>query len=184
MKKLRFTQRACSTKSSGFKTPNSSLKEMYWSFVRQLKAERALSIHPSMIHSIDVTHTRRSPSKVTTFAKLGGGKQRAAGKTYLYTDSIVTCISADGVNHTPCLLFTFNPRMAPTQKNTVRGRGIRKAFQEALAPITEDRIYYVKSKKNYRGEDYVMYQTFLQRYMESGAIQSDHLILHDGGKAY
>lgn len=62
-------------------------------------------------------------------------------------------ISGDGLNRTPCILFTYDPKMAKEQKKTGRGKRIRTEFDEALEKynIKEDRIIYVKGKKKLFG---------------------------------
>ena len=123
---------------------NKELKEIYWDFIREMRASRKLSVAPSHIRSLDVTHTRKPAQSLKIFSPNGSGKQKSKKKVRLYTDSIVTMISADGLNHTPCILFTFNPRMAPMQKSTERGNQVRNEFLNALEThgITEDRIVY------------------------------------------
>ena len=68
------------------------------------------------------------------------------------------------------------------QKSTERGNQVRNEFLNALEThgITEDRIVYTRSKKNFRGERPEMYEEFLQRY----EVPKEALILHDGGNAY
>ena len=107
---------------------------------------------------------------------------KSLAKSNLYTNSIVTMISADGVNHTSCVLYTFNPKFAPTQKKTPRGDEIRAAFVEALARygIAEVRIYYLKSGKHYRAECPEIYEHFLSWYQ----VTRDACIFHDNGNAY
>lgn len=91
-------------------------------------------------------------------------------------------ISGDGLNHTPCLLFTHDPKFAPEQKNTNRGNGIRQELENALLKynISKNRIIYTKSDKHYSAESPDMYEAFLKHYN----IPKDTLILHDNGNAY
>jgi hypothetical protein len=55
----------------------------------------------------------------STFSPKGGCKERADPKTNLYTNAIATMVSGDGLNHTPCLLFTRDLKMAKEQKKLV-----------------------------------------------------------------
>ena len=68
------------------------------------------------IRSIDVTYTKKPTVETFTYSLSGMGKQKSAKRVKLYTDAVVTMVSADGKNHTPCALYTHNPKMAPTQK--------------------------------------------------------------------
>jgi hypothetical protein len=146
-------------------------------FITMMKKENRFARDPSEIRSIDVTYTKKPPNHVTTFSPKGGGQQRADSQTCLYTNAIVTMVSGDGLNHTPCLLYTHDPKMAKEQKETVRTE-----FDEALESynITEDRIIYEKSDSNYFAESPVVYDDFLNHYQ----IPKNALILHDGGNAF
>jgi hypothetical protein len=158
------------------------LKTEYWEFITTMKKENRFVREPAEIRSIDVTYTKKPPTRITTFSPKGGCKQRADSETNLYTNAIVTMVSGDGLNHTPCLLFTYDPKMAKEQKKTERGKRVRTEFEEALKEydITEDRIIYVKSDKNYFAESPDVYEHFLKHYQ----IPQNALILHDGGKAF
>ncbi len=180
--RLGHTRKKCMTKTAGFTKPNDQLKQEYMEFITKMKKENRFVGPPSTIRSIDVTYTKKPNTSVTTFSPKGGGKQKADFKTQLYTNAIVTMISGDGLNRTPCMLFTHDPRMAKEQKDTVRGKRIRSEFEEALKKynIKEDRIIYVQSKKTYFAESPEVYEHFLTRY----EIPKDDLILHDGGNAF
>lgn len=180
--RLGHTKKTCQTKTSGFSKTNAELKEEFMEFITKMKKEKRFVRHPADIRSIDVSYTKKPPTRVTTFSPQGGCKQRAASRTKLYTNAIVTMISGDGVNHTPCMLFTHDPSMAKMQKNTKRGKRIRAEFEEDLKRynITEDRIIYEKSAKNYFAESPDIYEQFLNHYQ----VPKDTLILHDGGNGF
>lgn len=182
LKELDLTRKACQWKSSGFLLLNDELQVMYWNFIRNLRASYKLCIHPSKIASIDATTTKAPVGRTMTYSRRGTGKQKAKFKRCLYTNAIVSMIWADGMNHTPCILYTHDPRMAPKQKNTARGSTIRAAFVAALEEygITEDRINYSPSKKHYTAESAEVYEHFLRSY----DLPDDVLILHDGGTAF
>jgi transposase len=184
--RLGHTLKTCQSKTSGFKKTNAALKEEYMAFITKMKNENRFFCHSSEIRSIDVTYTKKPPAAITTFSPKGGCKQRADSKTNLYTNAIVTMVSGDGHNHTPCLLFTHDPKMAKEQKKTGRGKRVRSEFEEALKEynISEDRIIYVKSEKNYFAESPDVYEQFLKHYEMKKKIPQTALILHDGGKAF
>lgn len=182
MHELRFTQKTCQTKTPGHILTDKELGEQYMAFIAEMKDKHKFFTEPENIRSIDVTYTKRPTEKTQTWSPEGSGKMKSSKKVKLYTDAIVTMISADGMNHTPCILYTHNPKMAPTQKSTKRGREIRDAFDQDLKrfEITEDRIVYMQDKKNYCPETPDVYESFLKRYN----VPCDMLILHDGGKAF
>ena len=180
--RLKHTKKTCQSKTSGYDKTNDKLKIEYINFITKMKNINTFYRKPKDIRSIDVTYTKKPPTRITTYSPKGGGQQRASSKVHLYTNAIVTMISGDGLNHTPCLLYTHDPKMSKEQKNTDRGKRIRSEFEEALQRynITEDRIIYTKSDKNYYAESPDVYENFLDHY----DIPKDTLILHDGGNAY
>lgn len=185
MERCGMSIKTCMTKTSGFILAVALLKEMYWGFIRDLRARKLFVVEPFLIRSLDTTYTSQPKRAQTTYSEKGGGKQRSNKKVQNYTDGIVTMVSGDGFNHTPCLCFTFNPTMAPTQKDTARGRAIRSCYIAALRQygISENRIIYTKSTKYYVGEKPEMYEEFLTRY-EGRKLPKQSLILHDGGRAF
>lgn len=179
---LNLTRKTCQVKTGGFKHSHDELKESYWKWILQMKRDNVFSIPLADICSIDVTYTRRPAQRVFTYSPLGGSKQKANLKAKLYTDAVVTMICADGINRYPSMLFTRNPKMAPEQKNTVRGRKLREEFEASLKRynITEDRIVYIKAPKHFTGESPEIYEQFLTR----NKVPKNVLILHDGGNAF
>jgi len=180
--RLKLTLKRCRTKTTGFLSTKEILEKEYYDWILKMRGKMMFFKDPDLLRSVDVTHTRQPAQTRVTFSPLGSGPQFSKNKTLLYTDAIVTMVSADGKNHTPCLLFTFNPRLAPVQKDTPRGRRLREELLEALMlyEITEDRIVYTKSNKHFRGESAEIYKHFFNYY----DVPKDALILHDGGKAY
>lgn len=148
----------------------------------KLKKENLICDTPSNIRSIDVTYTKKPPTAVTTFSPKGGGTQRSNLAKNLYTNAIVTMISADGKNHTPCLMYTNDPRMTLDQKNTKRGKRIRAEFEGALTrfKIEPKRIIYKKSDNHYYAESADVYEHFLTFHN----VPKEVLILNDGGNAF
>jgi hypothetical protein len=127
---LEHTRKTCQSKTGGFKKTNAELQAEFMEFITKMKKENRFVLHPSEIRSIDVTHTKKPSTGITTFSPKGGCNQRADSKTNLYTNAIVTMVSGDGLNYTPCLLFTHDPKMAKEQKKTGRGKRVRSEFEE------------------------------------------------------
>lgn len=149
---------------------------LFWDFVLKLRRENTLAIPAASIHSIDATYTRDPDKHARTKLKDGG-------KHYHYSDAIITMISPVDGNPTPCMLFTYNSRMAPqATSNGAQAKARREEFVALLEEmgIDEDRIVYDKSLKRFRGEDPDMYELFLKRY----DLPKIDVILHDGGGAF
>jgi transposase len=181
--RLGLTIKACQTKTSGFKLSNPELKVLFWNFIVAMKGSDTFSIALKEICSIDITHTTRPAGNVTTFSPKGGGKQKNGAKVVLYTNSIVTLIWADGVDRTPCILYTHDPRFNPDRPINTELRIVQKeAYNAAFDKygISNDRVVYIESTKHYCGESSVLYEHFLDHYK----VEKNVLILHDGGNAF
>lgn len=176
------TKNTCQTKTTGFKKSNDELKDEYWKFILKMRKERIFCCEPGNIRSIDVTYTKKPQTHVTTFSPQGSSKPKSNYEVDYYTNTIVTMLSGDGINHTPCLLYTHDPKMAPKQKNTDRGKRVRDEFEQALLKynISENRIIYQKSNKNFYAESPDVYEHFLNNY----DISKDCVILHVRGNAF
>jgi len=183
---LGHSRKLCQTKTPGFKKTNDLLRAEYWAFIVEMKRLNLFAVPTSEIFSIDATYTRRPPMQVTTYSPVGGGKQKSANSAKLHTNIIITGIWANGVNKTPCLMWTMDPRFRPVNKNTTRGRAIDDALTEALEyyNISRDRIFYIESSKHLVGESPDLYEAFVEFYRKRGTMKKTDLILHDGGNAF
>lgn len=103
LRRLGHNQKSCITKTAGFTKPNDQLKQEYMN---------RFYLHLSVIHSIDVNCSKKPKTGVTIFSSKQGGKQKADSKTLFYTNVIITMLSNDGINYSPCMLFTYDPKMA------------------------------------------------------------------------
>jgi|SRR5665647_3342092 len=184
--RLGHSRKTCQTKTSGFNKTNATLWREYWEFILEMKRLNLFVVPPNNIRSQDVTYSRKPVTAVTTFSPVNSGKQRSAKKVKTYTNAIVTMISADGVNHTPCIMWTYDPRLNLDQKNTARGNGIKQALLDSMEKygITPDRVRYVQSNKHLYGESADIYEQFNEFYRAKGKLQKTDLILHDGGNAF
>ena len=183
MKKMKLSKRKTSKVTGKSIMPFEEKVEVYWKWILRMKAKKKFFLSLDKIHSIDTTYTRDPQRIRDTIAPVGSPSQRDGGKRYKYSDAIITCISPDGLNHTPCVLHTYNPAMAPqATSNGKKAKAKRAHFVELLEEydIPESRIVYSKSTKHFRGEDPDMLTNFLVRY----DFPKDDLFLHDGGGAY
>lgn len=182
LRKLKLTRKSCQVRSAGFKHPKPELRAVMLEFVARMKENDWFGYRKRNITSIDVTYTKRPTKRLHTYSPKGSGTQKSAKQAHLYTDAIVTMVSADGKNRAPCVLYTFNPKMSLAQKNTKRGKMLRRALLKALKKygIAKWRVVYTKSKKHFSGENPAMYRDFLTR----NGVPKKSLILHDGGRAF
>lgn len=184
---LGMSLKTCMTKTAGFKLLPDALRVLYWDFILEMRRRNVFFVSPDLIRSIDCTYTSKPKRALTTFSLKGGGKQRAQCKVNSYTDGIITMISADGLNHTPSVLYTHNVKANPVQANTERGNLILLEFKTKCEKygIHPSRVNYIPgNKKYYVGEKPEMYEHFIKMYEAKGVLPRGALILHDGGNAF
>ena len=163
MGELKLSRKTCQTRQSTKSLTWEQLKDLYWEFILEMKRKKMFFRDPGLIRSIDVTVHGQPKKKQTTYSPIGSRTMRSKRPVNRYSSSIVTMISADGKNHTPCHLFTHDPAFNPAQPNTPSGLAKMEALKQALESygISKERIHYVKSDKSYCRESYWMYKTFL-----------------------
>lgn len=178
LKRLNMTKRVMMTKKSGHTKNKVQLVEEYWDYIRELKRKRTLFVERSKIFSIDTTYTRQPTKHMKGYSERGSGTQICREKPYQYTDAIVTMICADGVNHTPSMLFTHNPKLNPEGPEGPYLRKLEKVCKRY--GIKKNRIIYIHSSRKYCPENVEMYEHFLT----SNRIPKDSVIFHDNGGGF
>lgn len=182
---LGLTMKTCQVKTGGQKRSRADLETMYYDWVLHMRANKAWTIHPSLIRSIDVVYGRRPTGKTTTFSPSGESKQVSNTKPDTCTNAYVSMISADGVNHTPCMMYTHDKNMSMDQLDTVRGRAIVAKLVATMAEfgIDPQRVVHWESGRRWCSESPEMYEHFLNAQAKS-ELPDDALIMHDGGGAF
>ncbi len=137
---LGHNQTTCITKTAGFTKPNDQLKQEWMEFITKMKKENRLYLHASVVHSIDVNYSNKPKTGVTTFSSKQGGKEKADSKTLLYTNAMVTIISGEGINRTPWMLFTRDPKMAKEQKDADRVNVFKANLRKRQTNLTSQKI--------------------------------------------
>lgn len=108
-----------------------------------------ITVAACMACSIDITTTSHRKNTVHGYSRTGATAPDVSDSIPLFTNSIVTCIWADGVNRTPSVLFTYNSLFRrdrhPTAKRTVAVNHL----EEVLAEFAVDgrRVVYAGASK-------------------------------------
>ena len=183
LRQLRQTLKECGGKTTGFTEEKEQLVETYMGFVSGLKKENFLFTEPENIRSMDATYTAKPVKPETTFSRIGSGRQWSKTKRLPNTNTIVTMISADGKNHTPCEMWSSAPRFArfdgdvqPTPARAVKYEYLLDRCK--FYGIGPKRIHFVKDGKAFTGETPEIYMEFLKD------VDRNARIFHDGGNAF
>lgn len=148
----------------------------YHEYVLDRHNDGFLSIDPSKLACADFFTDSHRTERDTTLNGKGLPQKKIAGHSWLYTSNFLTVIWADGINRTPCLLFTYNPWF---DSNGPHAEEVMKWCKDFR--IARDRIYYVKSSKHYCKEVNAQTSEFCRRYKDQ--LKGTH-VMHDGGNSF
>jgi hypothetical protein len=143
-----FAARLAHKKGRGFVVDVEALRAELWNWVI-LQDFRSRGIRREEFCSIDYTFTGHRNERQTTFAPRGGPQPMVAEKSSNYTNCIVTCLWADGVNRTPPVLFTYDPAFRTDRPPTKRRDAQLVHLRECMEKygITAERIVYIGTEQ-------------------------------------
>ena len=106
--------------------------------------QHRMFVKPSMVCSLDFTYTSHRTRQEEGVSLRGAGSPQGAKSISRYTNCIATCVWADGVVRTPCVLFTLNQQFRTDRSETDRREGQMQKLHDALRryKIAEERIIY------------------------------------------
>ena len=103
-----------------------------------------------------------------------------------YTNQVFVGLWADGINRTPALLFTHNPKFDLSRTGTRRRADEQAKLLDVLAKYGVDpsRIIYEKSQKYYYAESHHMVSAFLDHYKDEIEHPESISVFSDDGRCY
>jgi hypothetical protein len=133
--------------------------------------------------SIDATYTSESNRDARTWSEVGSGALFSKTPRFQRTNAIVTMPYADGINRSPCEMWTSNPKCAPLPVDRVPTAHMRKRYAEFLETckrygIDPSRVHFTKDKGLYVGESPEIFRQFLEN------VNRDVSVFHDGGHSF
>lgn len=184
-----FTNRAVSTKTSGFKYDAEELQQLYWEWISKSKREDLFTTKASCLCSVDFVYTSHRAERRTTFVQKNSPKPKSSRSIPKYTNCIVTSIWCDGNNRTPSMLFTFNPSFKLSVATTPAKKQKLDTLLEYLEHygIDQNRIVYIGNESNESNETrtYVKESpAILRTFFERNKIGKKSVVLSDGGNAF
>ena len=180
-----FAVRLVNKKAKGFVVDVEGLRAELWNWVI-LQDFRSRNIRRDRFCSIDFTFTGHRTERQTTFAPRGGPQPMAAEKASNYTNCVVTCLWADGINRTPPVLFTYDPAFRtdrpPTKRRDAQLAHLRRCMDQY--GITENRIIYIGTEKKEMKKYARECPDLIRRFFEIYQVPSDTTIFSDEGKSF
>ena len=144
-----FAFKTLKMKKSGYTLDHDSMADILWGFVDSCRQSGYFKRWRSKICSIDFTYTSHRTGNPQGYGPIGHTSPKTTKKVPSFTNCIITCIWADGKNHTPAVLFTFNPKFRRDLSKTVARCLLEKALDAALEEydINPNRVVYVGKPK-------------------------------------
>lgn len=141
---------------------------------------------PRRIVCFDATATSHRRDRELSFQPRGTPQLAHPTTIPSYTNQIFEGLWADGLNRTPALLFTHNPKFDLSRRGRSKHSSEQQHFLQVLAAhgIDQSRIIYERSDKHYYAESADMVRVFLGRYSAEFGDFSTITSFSDDGRAY
>ena len=165
-----FSYRIMQSKAKGFSIDVESMRAQVWQWVKKQRAAGLLDVDPSHLASVDFTYTGHHIERRSGFTSHGGSQPMSADSISKYTNCILTCLWADGVNRTPAMLFTYNAAFRCDRRPTARRAAQVKCLDECLRKyaVAPERVRYVgqekKETQTYVNENPGLLRLFFRHY--------------------
>ena len=191
LNKLGFSYRLMQAKTPGYTLTTPELKVLLLDWVGEQRHLGNLDVPRSRIASIDFTFTGHRTTRTKSFAPKGARKPKLGKGISAFTNCIVTCIWADGINRTPSVLFTYNSafdmkRPLPKKKGirTLQILQKRARLTSILRSnkISRRRICYISTKgkaRHFVSEKPGLIRHFFRLY----GIRPDSVMFSDNGNS-
>jgi len=181
-----FSYRTLQSKTKGFSIDAESLRQMMWQWVQRHRAAGLFDISGHLLASADFTFTGHRTERYCSFASLGGSQPMSAASIPNYTNCIITCVWADGMNRTSAMLFTYNAAFRcdrnPTELRVAQVKHLNECLKKY--DITPDRIVYVGKEKNETRKYVAESPGLLRRFFHYHGVPQGAVILSDNGKSF
>ena len=180
-----FASRLVKRKGTSFVVDVDALCQLMWNWVI-IQDFRARRIQRDKFASIDFTFTGHRTERGSSYAPNGGPQPMVADSISKYTNCIITCAWADGINRTPPILFTYNSAFRTDRNVTKRRKEQVDHLHECMDKygISADRIKYVGNNTN-ETRTYVKECPELVRlFFEEYEVPPDVTIYSDEGNSF
>ena len=146
-----------------------------------------ITVAACMACSIDFTYTSHRTSNPHGYSRSGEAAPEVSEDIPAFTNCIVTCVWADGVNRTPSVLFTYNQRFRldrhATKKRTLEVNRLMEVLTE-YAVDGRRVVYFGESKgekRTYCGESPEIIRCFFSLYPN---LPKNIIIFSDAGNCF
>lgn len=177
-----FSYRTMQKKAKTFAVDIDILKQELWEWVDNQK----FTSDRSRIASVDFTFTSHRTERASSFAARGSAQAMKTSAAPIFTNCIVTCVWADGVNRTPPMLFTYNQEFRTDRKSTARRAAQVDHLKECLKRygVSLDRVVYVGKLKGEKQQYVRESPDLLRRFFKNYSGPKDVTVFSDSGNSF
>lgn len=180
-----FSYRIMQSKTKGFSLDVEALRGQVWEWVQKSRSVGLFEIGRRRLASLDFTFTGHRTERCSGFASHGGSQPFSAESISIYTNCIITCLWADGVNRTPSMLFTYNAAFRRDRNPTQRRNAQVKHLDESLKQygVTPERVVYVGKPKDETRTYVTESPELLRRFFKVYDVAQGTVVLSDNGNS-
>lgn len=140
----------------------------------------------NLLCSLDFTFTSHRTDRRVSYALKGGPQPEVDTSISRFTNCIITCIWADGINRTPSVLYTYNKEFWLDRKKTARRDAQLEKMENSLKlfNISPNRVVYVGEKKEERRTYVSESPQLLRLFFKMFKVPLQCTILTDNGRSF
>ena len=142
---LGFSLHTLKTRKKSYMREREMVGQKYYEWL----VRNRITMASCMVCSVDFTYTSHRKQRVHGYSRTGVTAPDVSDPIPLFTNCIVTCVWADGVNRTPSVLFTYNQLFRLDRHPTARRTAAMNRLQEIWTEfaVDERRVVYAGESK-------------------------------------
>lgn len=150
------------------------------------RSQGIFSVPQSRVCSIDFTYTSHRTHSIKSYAPINAEQQAIFDSTPKDTNCIVTVLWWDGVNRTPSVLYTYNPKFRTDRSRTKKRDGDRQHLQLCLdtSALDPNRVVYVGKAKGEKHTYVPESPDLVRRFFSYHGVRTETNFLSDKGNAF
>jgi len=181
-----FSSRVAARSNKGYIINNGQLCSIAAGWINQQREDGVLNSPRELLCSVDFTYTGHRTDRPRTFTLRGSAQPHTMMPISRFTNCVVTCVWADGVNRTPPKLFTYNQEFRLDRGRTQRRDDQCAHLENCLSScgLSNDQIVYVGTGERERRVFVSESAELLRRFFSEFDIPDGCIVLSDNGNAF
>lgn len=181
-----FSKRKLKTKTKGYKVDTISLARKGLDWLLHQHLHHVLNYPRDKLCSVDFTFTGHRTDPNIGYQVRGTSQGKSSRAISRFTNCIVTCVWADGVNRTPPILYTLNAAFRWDRSSTARRDEQKRHLKAMLRKnlVDSNRVVYVGKETKEVGTYVSESSDLIRHFFRFYKIGEGILVLSDEGKSF